>query len=161
MASATATPRCRCSAARRPSIPLGQSAANLQQLDQVSVRQATAALDELGIGQIDCLKLDTCGSEVPILESMIHRIPEIAVVFVNYYSENDRRRIDVIMAQHHMPVAGRIVGPHRGQLTYARRASYADADKRDQAAVRMPQRRGEPPAAPDRRRRPTPEQAAT
>src|SRR5688572_3431408 len=92
---------------------LGASAANLHQLDQVSLRQAASALDELGIGPIDCLKLDTCGSEVPILEAMIHRIPEIAVVFANYYSEGDRRRIEVIMAQHHMPVAGRILGPHR------------------------------------------------
>ena len=122
---------------------LGQSAANTQQLDQVSLRNATAALHDLAIDRIDLLKLDTCGSEVPILEAMVHFVPEITVVFANYYSEGDRRRIEVIMAQHHIPVAGRILGPHRGQLTYARRASYADASKRDAAAVRMPQRRGE------------------
>lgn len=130
---------------------LGASAANGQQLDQVSLRHALDALHELGVATIDCLKLNTCGSEVPILEAMIHRVPQIAVVFAAYYSEGDRRRIEVIMAQHHMLVGGRIAGPHRGLLTFARRASYADPAKRDAAMVRMTARRG--PAASDARQK--------
>ena len=123
---------------------LGLVDTNSQQFDHVSLRHATSALHELGIDRIDGLKLDTCGSEVPILEAMIHLVPDIAVIFANYYSEGDRRRIEVIMAQHHMLVGGRIEGRHRGQLTFARRASYAETAQRDAAAVRMPARKGEP-----------------
>jgi len=122
---------------------IGQSAQCAQQADKVDLRQASAVLNELGIGQFECLKLDTCGSEVPILEGMAHWLPDIAVVFANYYSEGDRRRIEVLLTQHHMLVGGHALGPHRGRLAFARRASFPDVRKRDEPAIRMAARRGE------------------
>jgi FkbM family methyltransferase len=120
----------------------GQSIHNVEQSDEVSLRHAAETLNELGLTRIDCLKIDAGGSEVPILEAMVHLLPEIAVVFAGYHSEGDRRRIEVLMAHYHMLAGGRIVGRHRGHLTFARRASYLDAKKRDEAMVRLPARKG-------------------
>jgi len=125
----------------------GHSPLNHEIPEQVTLRQAAEALNELGIDRIDGLKVNTCGSEVPILEGMIHLLPDVAVVFVTYYSEGDRRRIDVMLGQHHMLAGGRVLGAHRGHLVYARRAAYPDARKRDEAAIRMPQRKRDAAAA--------------
>jgi FkbM family methyltransferase len=121
---------------------LGQSVHTVEQNDSVQLRQAAQALHDLKLDRIDCLKIDAGGAEVAILESMVQLLPEIAVVFAGYHSEGDRRRLEVLMAHHHMLVGGRIDGRHRGHLTFARRASYADPKKRDEAMVRLPPRKG-------------------
>lgn len=126
---------------------LGVSAFNLEAGELVELRHAGAALRALGLTRIDCLKLDTEGSEVPVLEALASFLPELAVLFVEYHSEADRRRIDLFMATSHLLVAGRIQGPHRGELTYARRDSYPDQAGRDRLMIRPPARGPGSPAA--------------
>lgn len=65
----------------------------------VPVQDARSALDRLGLGYIDVLKLDTEGSEVPILESLSSRLDYIGIVLLEYHSEDDRRRIDQLLPQ--------------------------------------------------------------
>lgn len=121
---------------------LGRSAFNASEGPLVRLRHAAQAMRELGIERIDCLKLDTEGSEVPILEALAPFLAEIAVLFVEYHSETDRRRIDLLMAPSHLLVAARVQGPHRGELTYARRGSFPDPKRRDRMEIRPPPRRG-------------------
>ena len=119
---------------------LGQSAYNTAEGPEVELKHAAEALFALKLTGMDCLKLDTEGSEVPILEALAPLVSETAVVFVEYHSEGDRRRIDLLLAGSHLLVGGRIMGPHRGELTYARRASYSDAKQRDRNQIRTPGR---------------------
>jgi FkbM family methyltransferase len=121
---------------------LGQSVDTLEQSDAVQLRHAAEAFHELKLERIDCLKLDAGGAELPILEVITPLLPDVAVVFAAYYSEGDRRRLEVLMAHHHMLVGGHIAGRHRGHLTFARRASYVDPKKRDEAMIRLPARKG-------------------
>ncbi len=121
---------------------LGRSAHNGGAGPLVRLRHAARALRALGIGRVDCLKLDTEGSEVPILEALASFLPEVTVLFVEYHSEADRRRIDLFMAASHLLVAGRIQGPHRGELTYARRDAFPEPAMRDREAIRPPLRQG-------------------
>jgi FkbM family methyltransferase len=122
---------------------LGQSAYNTAQGPEVTLRHAAQALFDLKLSRMDCLKLDTEGSEVPILEALAPLLADTAVVFVEYHSEGDRRRIDLLLAGTHLLAGGRIMGPHRGELTYARRASYTDAKQRDRDLIRPPGRAAE------------------
>lgn len=119
---------------------LGQSAYNTAEGPEVELRHAAQALFDLKLTGMDCLKLDTEGSEVPILEALAPLAAETAVVFVEYHSEGDRRRIDLLLGGTHLLVGGRIMGPHRGELTYARRASYSDPKRRDRDLIRPPGR---------------------
>ncbi len=122
---------------------LGQSAYNTAEGPEVALKHAAEALFALKLTGMDCLKLDTEGSEVPILEALASLVAETAVVFVEYHSEGDRRRIDLLLAGTHLLVGGRIMGPHRGELTYARRASFTDAKTRDRDLIRPPERASE------------------
>jgi FkbM family methyltransferase len=119
---------------------LGQSAYNTDAGPEVELKHAAEALFALKLTGMDCLKLDTEGSEVPILEALAPLVAETAVVFVEYHSEGDRRRIDLLLAGTHLLVGARVMGPHRGELTYARRDSYKDAGKRDRDLIRPPGR---------------------
>jgi len=119
---------------------LGRSAFNRDAGAEVELRHAGEALHALGLTRIDGLKLDTEGSEVPIIEALAPFLPELAVLFVEYHSEGDRRRIELFMATSHLLVGGRIQGPHRGELTYARRASYPDPRRRDALMIQPPAR---------------------
>src|SRR5690606_34270988 len=102
------------------------------------------ALFALKLSGADCIKLDTEGSEVPILEALAPLVADTAVVFVEYHSEGDRRRIDLLLGGTHILAGGRITGPHRGELTYARRASYSDPKRRDRELIRPPLRSASP-----------------
>lgn len=121
---------------------LGESAYNAAEGPLVTLRHAGKALHDLGIVEFDCLKLDTEGSEVAILEALAPFLPRVNVLFVEYHSEADRRRIELFMAADHLLVGGRIQGPHRGELTYARRAAFGDARARDRLEIRPPRREG-------------------
>lgn len=123
---------------------LGRSAYNGEEGPLVTLRHAGEALRDLGLQTVDCLKLDTEGSEVPVLEALAPFLPGVNVLFVEYHSEADRRRIELFMAPDHLLVAGRIQGPHRGELTYARRAAFEDPAARDRLEIRPPRREGRP-----------------
>jgi FkbM family methyltransferase len=64
----------------------------------VTVQDAHTALNRIGLSYIDVLKIDTEGSEVPILKSLLPRLKYIGIVMLEYHSEADRRRIDQLLA---------------------------------------------------------------
>ena len=87
----------------------------------VRLRAAKDWVDEQGFHEIDVLKLDTEGCEVPILESLAGILPNVRVVHVEYHSEGDRRQIDDLLEHTHVLASGQVLHPHRGEFTYLHR----------------------------------------
>jgi FkbM family methyltransferase len=85
----------------------------------VPVREAARVWDELGLTEVDVLKLDTEGCEVPILESLGRRVSAVRAVLVEFHSRADRRRIDALLPGHDL-VGAVVYGPDRGVLRYLR-----------------------------------------
>lgn len=87
----------------------------------VNLREASAVLAEQNVSEIDILKLDTEGSELPILRSMSALVARVGVIYIEFHHEADRREIDRMLSPTHVLVVGRITAPHRGELCYALR----------------------------------------
>jgi len=68
----------------------------------VRIRDAGAVWDELGLGEVDILKLDTEGAEVDILEGLGPRLARVRVVLAEFHTEADRRRIDAGLPGHEL-----------------------------------------------------------
>lgn len=97
-------------------------------IDLVDAREFLARNE---ISAIDILKLDTEGCEIPILECMAVQMPAIKVLYVEYHSEDDRRRIDAMVEQTHILFFGKTDGLHRGELCYVNNACFASREERD------------------------------
>ena len=63
----------------------------------VSIQNACSAMDRLNLNFIDVLKIDTEGSEVPILKSLMPRLKYVGIVLLEYHSEGDRRMVDKLL----------------------------------------------------------------
>ncbi len=91
----------------------------------VTVRGASDWLNETGIDHIDVLKLDTEGSEVPILSHLIAShaamVADISLLHLEFHSETDRRRLDDLLQPTHSLTAGTVFDSHRGEVTYSSR----------------------------------------
>lgn len=87
----------------------------------VTLREAKAVLAEHGIERIDILKLDTEGSELPILRSISSLMAKVSVLYIEFHHEADRLEIDQMLKRTHMLVMGKITTPHRGELCYVLR----------------------------------------
>jgi FkbM family methyltransferase len=87
----------------------------------VNLREAGAVLAELNVSEVDILKLDTEGCELPILRSMSALAARAGVIYIEFHHEADRREIDRLLSPTHVLVLGRINSPHRGELSYALR----------------------------------------
>ncbi len=104
---------------------------------EVETRQASALLDDLGILRVDCLKVSTAGGEVAVLEAIVRHLEGTAVIFVEYRSEADRRRTDLILCAKHMLVSGQIVGPNHGHLCYVLRRAIDREAAGEREAVKL------------------------
>ena len=67
---------------------------------RVRVRAAGAVWDELGLGEVDVLKVDTEGCEVDVLAALGPRLAGVRVVMAEYHTPADRRRIDALLPGH-------------------------------------------------------------
>ncbi len=67
-------------------------------------------------------KLDTEGSELPILRSMSALV--VRVIYIEFHHEADRSEIDRMLSPTHMLIFGHITAPHRGELCYAPRGQF-------------------------------------
>jgi len=105
--------------------------------EEVSVKHANRLMDELGLVRLDGLKISTGGSEVAVLEALIRFMEATPVVFIDYRSETDRRRIDLILCATHMLLKGRILGPQRGRLCYGLRRVLGKEGTGGDQAVRL------------------------
>ena len=64
------------------------------------------------------LKMDTEGCELEILRSITSRLNDLAIIFLEFHSESERREIDRILEGTHTLFSGKITDPHRGTLGY-------------------------------------------
>jgi FkbM family methyltransferase len=94
--------------------------------EQVQLVDASRFLFEQGIEQVDVMKIDTEGCEVPILESLSKWLPHVKVLYLEYHSERDRRMIDEILAETHILWRGQIKFAYRGEFCYLRRDLVPD-----------------------------------
>ncbi|WP_049753511.1 FkbM family methyltransferase [Alkalilimnicola ehrlichii MLHE-1] len=65
---------------------------------QVPVRNALDALTAAGVDHIDVLKIDTEGSEVPVVQTLVPFLPKVSIVMLEYHSEADRRALDRLLS---------------------------------------------------------------
>lgn len=89
--------------------------------EQIRLVCAPDFFAEHGMAQIDVLKVDTEGCEVPILRSLHLYLPEVKVLYVEYHSERDRRMIDEILAPTHVLWRGHVSFAYRGEFCYLKR----------------------------------------
>lgn len=92
--------------------------------EEVLVRSARGWLAEESIDRVDILKLDTEGCEIPILEDLGRAVLDTTkIIYVEYHSEEDRKRLDALLGDSHVLVFGR--NHHRtGELTYLARGEF-------------------------------------
>jgi FkbM family methyltransferase len=88
-----------------------------QTSESIELRSARGWADEHGLDRIDVLKVDTEGCEVPILRSLVDRLDQVKIIYVEYHSEADRREIDALLGPTHALFFGRVVGS-TGELAY-------------------------------------------
>jgi FkbM family methyltransferase len=98
--------------------PTGRTA---DESENIALRSASQFLSEQQLEQIDILKLDTEGCEVPILRSLKDFLPTMKLIYVEYHSERDRRLIDEILADTHVLWRGHTPLVYRGEFCYLRR----------------------------------------
>ena len=63
----------------------------------IEIRDAFDVFKELNINQIDVLKIDTEGAEVPILKSLKPMLDSIKVIMLEYHSMNDKNEITKLL----------------------------------------------------------------
>ena len=90
--------------------------------ESVVIRKASEELDAMGVDHVSILKVDTEGCEIPILEDLTRWMDRIAAVYVEYHSEEDRREIDRLMAEHFFLIHASIHHPNLGTLVYFSKA---------------------------------------
>jgi FkbM family methyltransferase len=95
-----------------------------QESEEVELRSAGAWLREQSIDRIDVLKLDTEGCEIPILEDLgADIVGQVKVLYVEYHSDEDRRRLDALLGHSHVLVLGRS-RYLTGELMYVQRGAF-------------------------------------
>ncbi len=88
-------------------------------------REARAALKELGLEPIDVLRVAT-GDEVEVLTSLQEQLKDIKVIYVEFTSEQDRKRIDQMLDPSHLLWQGEIIAGQKGALCYINRFHLFD-----------------------------------
>lgn len=78
---------------------VGQDA-NFASSETVPVRDACALLQELALAEIDILKVDTEGSELPIMRSLVPLLPQVRHILVETHGMQDRLAIEALLHTH-------------------------------------------------------------
>lgn len=89
---------------------------NIRDINKVSVQKASAVAKDLGISNIDLLKVDTEGCEAEIIGDLVGSQIRLGTIYIEYHSEEFRREIDATLKTHLLVSC--IAGPHLGQLIY-------------------------------------------
>lgn len=85
--------------------------------EDILLLSAKDAVKKIGIEEINILKVDTEGSEVPIISSILEaRRPWI--IYLEYHSEEDRVNLDQMLYKEYTLVASQTTMPHRGMNCY-------------------------------------------
>lgn len=67
---------------------------------EVPMRDAARVWDELGLSEVDVLKVDAEGQEVPILTRLGERLDRVKVVLVEYHTVADEARVRELLSRH-------------------------------------------------------------
>jgi FkbM family methyltransferase len=97
---------------------LRRSFLNSNEAITVFLKKPQSVFREHGIENIDILKVDTEGNEMPILRALEEMLPRTKVIYLEYHAEEDRLAMDQLLAATHILCSGNIVGLHRGELCY-------------------------------------------
>ena len=93
-------------------------------------REAKTALQALGLEHIDVLRVATSEQAVEVLTSLQAWLKKIKVIYVEFCSEQDRERVDQVLALSHLPYQDQIIGNRGGSLCYLNKACLPDSDPR-------------------------------
>jgi len=97
--------------------------------EQVTLKEIIAVFKEIGISNIDILKIDTEGCEIQLLKSLQNSLlSDVKVLYLEYHSENDRKMIDKIMENSHILHSCSSKRPHRGDLCYIKKSICESVD---------------------------------
>jgi FkbM family methyltransferase len=91
---------------------------NLAQHVEVACLQADTALASRDISQISILKLDTEGSELPILSALERYLPHIKVIYLEFHSEQHRLMADELLKSRFTLFHAIVTRPDRGTVGY-------------------------------------------
>ena len=116
---------------------IGISEYNSPDYDIVTVKNAKTHFLTNNITNIDVLKIDTEGCEVPILQSIRPMLAQISVVYLEFHSHDDRILIDSILAASHYLYRGHIVNPHRGEVCYVARHAFPSIEDANRDKIRL------------------------
>ena len=116
---------------------IGDSGLNTQRSRMVQLKDAKPFLHGLHVDDIDILKLDTEGCEMPILRSLAEMIPAIKVIYVEYHDDEDRRVIDDLLSRDHILSSADAIEPHRGELCYVARRAFPSESAMNQYRIKM------------------------
>ena len=114
---------------------VGNSGLNTQQSRMVELKDAKPFLLGLDVNNIDILKLDTEGCEVPILNSLAEMIFPIKVIYVEYHDDDSRRVIDDLLSRDHILSSADAIEPHRGELCYVARRAFPSESAMNQLRI--------------------------
>lgn len=91
--------------------------------DMVEIRDASSWLEEAEIGQIDVLKVDTEGSELPIFRALRAHLSSVQAVYLEFHSKADFRELDAMLSPTHELAGGKLLFEN-GELMYLQRERY-------------------------------------
>jgi FkbM family methyltransferase len=84
----------------------------------IKIRGANTVFRELGIENIDILKIDTEGCETMVLASIAAWFPTTKLIYVEYHSDKDRRSIDWLLRDTHSLAGAHSQHVHCGTNSY-------------------------------------------
>lgn len=90
--------------------------------ETIQLRRAAEECRERGFARISILKIDTEGCEVPILRDLGEWLPRVDFSYVEYHSEEDRRVIDQLMAEHCYLLHCRVQRGNLGMMVFGAKA---------------------------------------
>lgn len=106
--------------------------------ETIQLKCIQEALDAENIQTISILKVDTEGCEVPILQALADRLPQIDIIYVEYHSEEDRLEIDRLLTPHFYLCAAISQYIHRGMLAYLSK-DIAKQNQMDTLFIKRPE----------------------
>ena len=102
----------------------------------VTLRSASAWLEEHGIERVDLLKVDVEGCEVDVLLSLRHVLPKVKVLYVEYDTKEARLEIeDLLRDTHWLCIAQMLLS--QGEAVYVSNEVLADEKAVEQAILAL------------------------
>jgi len=87
------------------------------QKETIELRDAGTTLP----ADIDLLKVDTEGNEVPIFSAIGEKVQSIKVIYYEYHSEQDRIILEDMLSPNHIQCNSRSFLPHGGDVCWVRK----------------------------------------